>query len=292
MPDPILDIVHEWELPIWLTVSIILAGAVYSRGWFLIRRSRPRQFTSNQLYVFVGGLVVLWLGIASPMDGFADTMLSAHMVEHLLLMSFIPPMLLLGLPAVPLLRGLPRPILRLVAGPLIRSRGLRQFGHWLVSPLVGCAAMTLAFLLWHIPAAYDFALEHEFWHDVEHLSFLFTSLLFWHSIIRPWPSNRSQRGWDVVLCILAAEGVTSLLCALLAFCGRPVYGFYSTTKNPLQLSPLDDQTLGAVLMWVVGSIPFLIAAMAITVRLLNGTRRASHQPIPVRAAHSVTPSEN
>lgn len=67
--------------------------------------------------------------------------------------------------------------------------------------------------------------------------------------------------------------MTSLLCALLAFCGRPVNAFYFTTKNPLHLSPLDDQTLGAVLMWVVGSIPFLIAAMVITVSLLQGDHR-------------------
>jgi len=277
MSDPVLDILHEWELPVWLTASILLTGAVYVRGWFIIRKSRPRQFTSNELSLFLGGLVVLWLAIASPMDGFADTMLSAHMLEHLLLMSFIPPMLLLGLPAVPLLRGLPRPLLRFVAIPLIRIRSLRRLGHWLTTPLVGFAAMSLAFLLWHVPAAYDFALEHEFWHDVEHLSFLFTSILFWHSILRPWPSDRSQRGWDVVLCILAAEGVTSLLCALLAFCGRPVYAFYATTANPLQLSPIDDQTLGAVLMWVVGSFPFLVAAMAITVSLLNGNRSLSRQ---------------
>lgn len=273
MPDAVQDIFREWRLPLWLTASILLTGGFYVRGWFVIRRSRPRQFTSNQLVLFLCGLAVLWLAIASPMDGFADTMLSAHMLEHLLLMSVIPPLILLGLPTVPLLRGLPRPVLRHVAIPLIRIRALRRFGHWLTSPLVGCAAMSLAFLLWHVPAAYDFALEHEFWHDVEHLSFLFTSIFFWYSIVCPWPAERSRRGWDVVICILAAEGVTSLLCALLAFSGRPVYHFYFTTSNPLQLSPLEDQTLGAVLMWVVGSFPFLIAAMGITIDLLGGSSR-------------------
>jgi putative membrane protein len=273
MSDAVNDIFREWKLPIWLTASIVVTGVVYVRGWLVIRRSRPRQFTIDQLAFFLSGLAALWLAIASPMDGFADTMLSAHMVEHLLLMSVIPPMLLLGLPTVPLLRGLPRSILRHVAVPLIRIPALRRLGHWLTSAVVGCAAMSLAFLLWHVPAAYDFALEHEFWHDVEHLSFLFTSILFWHSIVNPWPAERSRRNWDVVVCILAAEGVTSLLCGLLAFSGRPLYHFYLTTTNPLQISPLEDQALGAVIMWVVGSFPFLGAAMGITVSLLGGNRR-------------------
>jgi cytochrome c oxidase assembly factor CtaG len=109
MSDAVADIVREWELPVWLTASIVLTGVVYVRGWFAIRRSRPRQFKSDQLGFFLSGLAVLWVAIASPMDGFADRMLSAHMVEHLLLMSVIPPLVLLGLPTVPLLRGLPRP---------------------------------------------------------------------------------------------------------------------------------------------------------------------------------------
>jgi putative membrane protein len=279
MSDAVWDIVRDWKLPVWLTASIVLTGVIYVRGWFAIRRSRPRQFKADQLGFFLSGLAMLWVAIASPMDGFADTMLSAHMLEHLLLMSFIPPLLLLGLPTVPLLRGLPRPVLRYVAIPLIRIGALRRLGHWLTSPVVGCAAMSLAFLLWHVPAAYDFALEHEFWHDVEHLSFLFTSILFWHSIISPWPAERSRRGWGVVVCIMAAESVTSVLCALLAFSGRPVYRFYFTTANPLQISPLEDQALGAVLMWVVGSFPFLIAAMGITVGLLSSNRQRAMRHI-------------
>jgi putative membrane protein len=273
MPDAATEILRAWKIPIWLTASIILTGVVYVRGWLAIRRSRPRQFTTNQLGVFLCGLGVLWLAIGSPMDSFADAMFSAHMVEHLLLMSVVPPLLLMGLPNVPLLRGLPRPLLRYVAIPLIRITSLRRFGYWLTSPIVGCAAMSVAFLLWHVPATYDFALQHEFWHDVEHLSFLFSSILFWYSIVSPWPAERNRRGWDVVACILAAECVTSVVCALLAFSGRPVYRFYLTTTNPLQISPLEDQALGAVLMWVVGSFPFLGAAMGITVSLLGSDRR-------------------
>jgi cytochrome c oxidase assembly factor CtaG len=188
-------IFEDWSPPILLTGILILVALIYLRGWFEIRKTRPSQFSQWRLLSFLLGIAVIWLAIASPLDGFADALLSAHMVEHLLLMSFVPPLLLIGWPVVPMFRGLPRGFTRYIVGPLIRRRRLRQLGHLLVKPLVAWLAMNLTFLAWHIPAAYDFALEHEHWHDFEHLSFLGTSILFWWPLIRPWPSRAKGIGW-------------------------------------------------------------------------------------------------
>jgi cytochrome c oxidase assembly factor CtaG len=267
MSPAIQDIFAEWTLPPWLTASILLTAAIYLRGWLAIRKTRPHQFTSLQLGSFLAGLAVLWLAIGSPMDGFADALLSAHMIEHLLLMSFVPPLLLFGLPVVPLLRGLPRIIQRFVLAPLIRVQPLRLFFHWLVTPIVAWLAMNITFLAWHVPGAYDFALEHENWHAFEHLCFLLTSLLFWWCIIRPWPSGDRKQGWGMLLYLVSADIVNTLLSAFLAFCGRPVYLYYLDHPNPFQVSPVDDQLLGAVIMWVLGSIVFLVPAMLLTLRL-------------------------
>src|ERR1700732_449910 len=110
----------EWSQPVLVTGTLIVCGLVYTRGWFVIRKTRTAQFPPWRLGAFVLGLAVIWLAIASPLDGFADVLLSAHMVEHLLLMSFAPPLLLLGYPVVPLLRGLPRWFTVRVIGPLLR----------------------------------------------------------------------------------------------------------------------------------------------------------------------------
>jgi cytochrome c oxidase assembly factor CtaG len=149
----------------------------------------------RRLASFFSGLAVLWLAIGSPMDGFADALLSAHMIEHLLLMSVVPPLVLYGQPVVPLLRGLPRLARLGIVNPLLRWRQLRRFFHWLTTPVVAWLAMNLSFLGWHIPGAYDFALEHEGWHAVEHLCFLLTSLLFWWCLLRPWPASRHSQNW-------------------------------------------------------------------------------------------------
>ena len=278
----------DWRLPIWLTVSIVLAGIVYVRGWFAIRRTRRTQFTDMRLASFLSGLVLLWLAIGSPMDGFADALLSAHMVEHLLLMSFVPPLLLWGLPVVPLLRGLPKWMRRYIAGPIIRMPLLNRLGHWLVTPMIAWLAMNVTFLAWHVPAAYDFALEHEGWHDIEHLCFLFTSLLFWWCILRPWPAAKERQGWGILLFLVAADIVNTMLSAFLAFCGRPMYAYYLNHPNPFQVVALDDQVLGAVIMWVIGSLVFLVPAMLITLRLAGpqppsrmGTQRRVPPPSPL-----------
>ncbi len=268
-----LDIFKDWTLPLWLTLSIALTGAVYLRGWLAIRKTRPGQFTALRLASFLSGLAVLWLAIGSPMDGFADVMLSAHMVEHLLLMSVVPPLLLCGLPVVPLLRGLPAWFTRGIVGAPMRFMPLRHLGEWLVTPVVSWCAMNLSFLGWHIPRAYDFALEHESWHHVEHLCFLGTSLLFWYCVLRPWPARQERRNWGILLFLLSADAVNTVFSAFLAFCGRAVYRFYVNQPNSFHVSPLEDQVLGAVIMWVLGSMAFLIPAMLLTVRLLTPSTR-------------------
>jgi putative membrane protein len=273
MPPEYRAIFAEWSPPVFLTTTLILTAIVYVCGWFAIRRTRPALFPAWRLAAFLLGLATIWISIGSPLDGFADALLSAHMVEHLLLMSFVPPLLLLGYPVVPLLRGLPRGFTVRLVGPLLRLKVLRRIGHFLTTPLVAWLAMNLIFLGWHVPAAYDFALEHEHWHEFEHICFLGSSILFWWPLVRPWPTSTHTVGWFALPYLVMADIVNTALSAFLAFCGRPVYGYYLREPNPFHISPLSDQMLGAVIMWVVGSLVFLIPAVIVTVHLVQrGTR--------------------
>jgi putative membrane protein len=273
MPPEYRAIFAEWSPPVFLTATVVLTMVVYVRGWFAIRRTRSVQFPALRLAAFLFGLAIIWIAIGSPLDGFADALLSAHMVEHLLLMSFVPPLLLLGFPVVPLLRGLPRGFTVRVLGPLLRLKTLRQIGHFLTMPVVAWLAMNLIFLGWHVPAAYDFALEHEHWHEFEHICFLGSAILFWWPLIRPWPTAAHTLGWYALPYLVLADIVNTVLSAFLAFCGRPVYGYYLREPNAFHISPLSDQELGAVIMWVVGSLVFLIPAVIVTVGLLQRETR-------------------
>jgi putative membrane protein len=278
MSDASQAVFAEWSPPIALTGTMIVVGLVYLRGWFAIRKTRRDQFPLWRLGSFLLGLAVIWVAIASPLDGFADMLLSAHMVEHLLLMSFAPPLLLLGCPVVPLLRGLPRGITVSLLGPLIRLKPLRSLGHSLITPMVAWFAMNLTFLGWHVPAAYDFALEHERWHQFEHICFLGTSILFWWPLVRPWPTRETYAGWLLLLYLVMADIVNTVLSAFLAFCDRPVYPYYVREPNPFHISALSDQRAGAVVMWVIGSLVFLVPALVLTVRLLQRDAASKERP--------------
>ena len=276
MPNETQAIFAAWSPPLGLTVLTCLVSAIYVRGWHAIRKTRPTYFSDMRLMSFLCGMLVLWLSIASPIDGFADVLLSAHMVQHFLLMSVVPPLIVLGAPVVPLLRGLPRSLVKSFLAPIFAWRWLRTMGDFLSAPVVAWLLFNLDFLSWHVPSAYDIALQNEHVHDFEHICFLVTSLLFWWVVVHPWPSRIHSNDWRVLLFLISADLVNTALSAFLAFCNRPVYSYYTTGPNPFHVSPLSDQILGAVIMWVLGSIVFLVPAILITVRLMSPSRKTSY----------------
>jgi len=119
-----------------------------------------------------------------------------------------------------------------------------------------------------LPAACDYAPRHEDCHDFEHICFLASSIMFWWVIIHPWTSRIPTSSWTMVLYLMSADIVNTALSAFLAFCDKPVYSFYVTGPNPFHVSPVSDQVLGAIVMWVLGSFVFLVPAILITVQLL------------------------
>ena len=276
MPNETQAIFAAWSPPLGLTILTLLVSAIYVRGWHAIRKTRPTYFSDTRLMSFLCGMLVLWLSIASPIDGFADVLLSAHMVQHFLLMSVVPPLIVLGAPVVPLLRGLPRSLVKSFLAPIFAWRWLRTMGNFLTAPVVAWLLFNLDFLSWHVPSAYDIALQNEHVHDFEHICFLVTSLLFWWVVVHPWPSRIHSNDWRVLLFLISADLVNTALSAFLAFCNRPVYSYYTTGPNPFHVSPLSDQILGAVIMWVLGSIVFLVPAILITVRLMSPSRKTSY----------------
>ena len=189
----IADLFTRWDIPWAVTVALALTALVYTLGWMRIRRTRPSQFLPWRLAAFLGGMVALFAAVASPLDTFSESLLFMHMAQHFVLMSIAPPLVVLGAPVVPMLRGLPRFAIRRLLRPLFVSRAFRRAGAFLTRPRVAWLAMNAAYIGWHIPRAYEFALASENWHNFEHACFFFTNLMFWWPIIQPWPSRPRDR---------------------------------------------------------------------------------------------------
>lgn len=277
------SLILDWDIPSAVTVALVLTAAIYIRGWTRIRRTRPAQFPAWRLGSFLCGIFAVFVAVASPLDTLAESLLFMHMAQHYVLMMIAPPLIVLGAPVVPMLRGLPRPIIRALR-PLFAMRILHHAARFITRPRVAWLAMNLAFVGWHIPKAYEFALASEGWHNVEHACFFLTSLLFWWPVVAPWPYRQNYSRWILIPYLLLADFVNTGLSAFLCFSGGLLYPSYGAIPRPFGLSALNDQVAAGAFMWVLGSTIFLIPAIAITMNLLS-PRRQRVAPPAIAAAH-------
>jgi putative membrane protein len=262
-------IFREWSPPIEVNVILCAMAIVYARGWIHLHSRFPKLVSFWHLTAFMSGIASLWIAVGSPLEAFDDVSLSLHMVQHLLLMAIAPPLVLLGAPTLPLLRGLPKTIVRKIVSPFLRWTPIEWLGNFLTHPAVCWLVAALVLLGWHIPAAFELALRSNSWHDMEHICFFSASLLFWWPVIQPFPSVSRWPRWSIPVYLFLGMFPGGALGAFLAFCDRVLYPSYESAPRISHLSPLEDQVLAGVLMWVLGTIVCLVPAVLITVRLLS-----------------------
>jgi cytochrome c oxidase assembly factor CtaG len=262
-------ILSSWSFDPEMTLAIVACLILYLRGWIVLHGTLPARFPRWRLFAFTGGLVALWLAIASPLDAFSFLLLSAHMVQHLMLMSVAPPLILLGAPLLPLLRGLPRKIARDGVGPFLIWPALRRTGNAVTNPLTCWIVMAVTLSAWHVPAAFDLALRSPGWHKVEHACFFGASLLFWWPVVRPFPSKPQWPLWSVPVYLLAADLLNTALSAILTFSDHVLFRPYLEAPRLFGTTALTDQSCAGVIMWVPGSLVFLIPATLIGIQYLS-----------------------
>ena len=271
-------VVRSWALLPWISACLIITALVYLRGFRLLQTTRPGQFPAWRAAAFVGGLASLWIALASPLDAMGGFLLTAHMAQHFILMSVAPPLLLLGYPVVPILRGVPRPLVRDGLGPYFSMGWLHGLQRFLTHPAFGWLAMNIAYIGWHVPAAYELTLRSQSWHEVEHACFFLTSLAFWWNVVQPWPSKARFSRWTMLFYLVSADLVNTGLSASLAFSGKLFYPTYGAMPRISGLSAMNDQIAAGAFMWVIGSVVFLVPAIGITVMLLTPRKSPSYKP--------------
>ncbi len=195
-----------------------------------------------------GGLLAIWIAIGSPIASLHHVLLSAHMLQHLLLQSIAAPLLLLALP-----KG--------------STRSSSLFTH----PLLCWLAATLVLTAWHIPAIFELALHRQWLHQIERASFLGSGFLFWWPVILPSSTTAWPR-WSIPLYLFSATLPCDVLSAFLSFCDRVVYRHYVSVPRVFGISALQDQELAAALMWVCVTLIYLIPAIVVSIEILSPRR--------------------
>ena len=296
---PTLDaFLRSWPVSPGLYAALLLPAVIYVRGWRALHRRDPATWHRGKLAAFLGGLGMLLLALGSPIEPFGAFLLQVHMVQHLLLMMVAPPLLWLGAPMFPMIRGLPQPVRSYWLTPVLRSRSVRRVFARLSHPAPALALYVFMTWLWHAPAIYEIALRSGAWHKLQHLCFLGSSLLFWYPVVRPYPSRPRWSHWLLIPYLLAADVSNTVLSALLTFSDQILYPHYGQIPRLSGISALNDQSSAGVIMWMPGSVAFLFPLFGIGIRLLSsdgGTaRQAPKRPgvasLPVISLCETRPS--
>src|SRR4029450_9010340 len=271
---PVAETVWHWEFDPWALALILILGVLYVGGCGRVHRQMPHRFGAARLAAFLAGLAALSIAIASPLHACADLLLTAHMLQHLLLMLIVPPLLLASAPYLPLLRGLPRCVVKHGLGPCLAWPALGRWGRRLTHPLTAWLAFVVTSTAWHVPALYELALRSPGRHAGEPLGFGATALLFWWPVLQPWPSRPQEPRWVLLPYLFLADVQNTIHAALLSFCERVLYPTYTTAPRLTAMTALDDQAAAGAIMWVLGSVAFLIPAACVTIQVLQGPRVA------------------
>jgi putative membrane protein len=253
-----------WRLELALPLAAV--AVVYLVGWTRLAMRSPRRCRGRlvaRLALALVGLTAFAVALLGLHDAAHDSF-AAHMVQHLLLIAVGVPALLLADPLPAALWGLPAAARRLARHALAGGAPLRRAWHVVTRMPVAWTVHAATLWLWHVPVAYDAALANGPLHDIEHLAFAATAVLFWWPVIDPAPraGAAAPLGWRIVYLVLGAFQSAALGVVLLA-AARPLYAY----------GALDDQALGGVLMWAIGGAVDMAAVLVLVYRFLAASER-------------------
>ena len=283
----------SWDLRLEILVPLTVIGALYFFGWIRLRRRSHGRFANCwRLASYTGGILILALALLSPIAVLSGQLFSIHMVQHLLLMMVAPPLLLLANPFPTFLWALPTRLRIAVAS------AFRRLSVWLaadtflgrillkaLAPATAWMLYVLIIFAWHDGNAYSLALRFGAVHGFEHVTFVGAALLFWWHVTGAAPRFHSKPAqWLRVAYVLAMIPPNMLLGVTLSFAETPIYPYYESLPRLYGLSVMDDQVWGGLIMWIPGSMMYVIAALALLARLLSSAEQSArirnpHPPV-------------
>jgi cytochrome c oxidase assembly factor CtaG len=227
---------------------------------------------------FWTGWVILVIALVSPMHPISEQLFSVHMVQHELLMVAAAPLLVLGRPLVPFLWALPLSTRQHLA-TAAHTPALRVTWSVISRPVSAWILHAAAIWIWHVPRLFQLTLTSTFVHALQHASFLLTALIFWWALVHgrraPGTGPRAAGHGAAVFYLFTTAVHTSALGALLTFSPTLWYPAYALSAASWGLTPLEDQQLAGLMMWIPGSVGYLIAALALLAAALRAAELRS-----------------
>jgi putative membrane protein len=243
----------------WIVIPLLVSAVLYGIG-------SVKAWRGARALAYFTGWLTLALALLSPFHSLAEHLFTWHMVEHEIIMAVSAPLLVLGRPIGVLLWGLPHKV-RLSLTHATRHPVIQRCWSWLTRPLNATLIHAVAIWVWHAPPLFDAAVTHEVLHRLQHLSFLMSALLFWYSLLRTSRSS-GEALWHLFFTMLHM----SLLGALLALSPRVLYLAQTAHSLAFGLTPLEDQQLAGIVMWVPAGTIYAGAALFFAARWIRPSK--------------------
>jgi cytochrome c oxidase assembly factor CtaG len=271
-------------------IYVTVAGLMYVLGGVRRGTSRSRQTRRDGEWLrelsFAAGLASIVIALDSPIDYYSDQLFWVHMGQHIILLTVAPPLILFGRPWPRMWQALPLGA-RTAVGRAVAGARWTAPVRAIARPAPAWVLFNVNMLVWHLPAAYNLTLNHQWIHDCEHALFFFTGLLFWAHVVDPGPL-RQRLSWYWRAIYVAGSMVTGwVLAIILVLVDHPLYVHYADlVSRPGGISALSDQQIAGGMMWVPGSVSYSIAILAIFARWASpdsehsGLRTATRPLIP------------
>lgn len=251
------DLLRAWSFEPLVVISLSLTAALFIIGLY---RLKGRAIRNWEALCFALGWLALFVALVSPVHAWGQVLFAAHMTQHEILMLVAAPLLVLGRPLIAFLWALPLNWSRSL-GNLAKLRALNRVWRTFTIPLVAWLVHAVALWVWHIPLLFEAVLHHEAVHTAQHLSFLISALLFWWALIH---GPQGAMGYGAAVLYLFTTSIHSgVLGALITLAGSVWYPSYVGLTSSWGLTPLEDQQLGGLIMWIPAGLVYVIAGLAL-----------------------------
>lgn len=306
--DSLRVLLRHWSFDLQIMVVVVAVGILYWIGTTATLAALPKNHRLGprawKVGAFYLGLLLVVIALESPLDYLSHQLMWVHMIQHLVLIMLVPELILLGDPALPLLRGLPITMRRRALGRVLSWRWVHILGKAigvLSRPAPAFCLFIGTLWAWHWPVFYNLTLQDQGMHDLEHVTFLLTAILFWWQVVDQSQFRSRLSYVQRAIYVFCGAVGNHLLAVVLAFVTVPLYAYRHLAERPGGISALSDQQFAGGIMWVPGMFLYGAAFSIFLYKWLQSERLpAGQSAVGVqrsdrrrqrRAPHAITPFE-
>jgi putative membrane protein len=234
----------EWSIHPSTVIGLAVLGAVYL--WRARAASATQPISGLRKISFFSALFVIFAALNGPIHDLSDTYLfSAHMVQHLMLTMAMPPLLIAGVPGW-------------MIRPLLGNRIIGAIARRVTRPITCYVIFNLVIAGWHLPVFYNAAMDHHAIHIIEHLMFMVAAVLMWWPLTSQLPELPRLAYPGQMLYSFLMTLPMSVVAVYISMADEVLYPHYASAPRIFPLSPMDDQLLGGLIMWIPGGLIFML----------------------------------